>query len=283
MHNYKKSFFLSVAGLTTTLLASQAMADPISSPPCPVGYDGNVTCINTVSSDGQNLQDKLNSITTSSTGIDVYTDQINPSALWSIGSTGSSENALMFEIAGNAGLNTFGIYDPTNKDNKLQLFSGSASDAYSTTLKNIGGGSYKATQFDSSGDVLGQQSANFGTNNLFGYYLEGPGGTFYSDPSLNPNGNAQMVAYEGGHGVSLNLGAGSSKFLANEYILAWEDMAYGTGDNDFNDFAVMVESVDPSGPSVPEPHVLGLFGLGLLLMSITPKLNPRRKLSTIAA
>jgi hypothetical protein len=47
-------------------------------------------------------------------------------------------------------------------------------------------------------------------------------------------------------------------WLAGEYALAWEDLHNG-GDQDFTDFVVMVESVQP----IPEPATMLLFGAGL--------------------
>ena len=57
---------------------------------------------------------------------------------------------------------------------------------------------------------------------------------------------------------SNTVGMTNGKFTNGEYLQAWED-----GDDfDYNDFVVIVESVHP----VPEPAVLGMFGIGALLI-----------------
>lgn len=149
------------------------------------------------------------------------------------------------------------------------MFSGPASAGWSTTLQNLGSGNYTATYLNAGGVVQGQQSAHFGATNLFGYYLSGPGGTFYSDPTMNQdsgssyaNGTPHMVAYEGNNKTVLKTGNTSGTFLSNEWLLAWEDQPFMNSDLDYNDFVVLVESVHP----VPEPAVLGMFGLGVLLL-----------------
>jgi hypothetical protein len=49
----------------------------------------------------------------------------------------------------------------------------------------------------------------------------------------------------------------------SEYVLAFEDLHKSHADNDYNDFVVMVESVNPI---VPEPATLCLLGLGGLIL-----------------
>ena len=53
---------------------------------------------------------------------------------------------------------------------------------------------------------------------------------------------------------------GVSTWLSNEWILAWEDLAYGRSDKDFNDFVVMIESVH----QFPTPGSLALLSIGLI-------------------
>ncbi|HUH32275.1 MAG TPA: PEP-CTERM sorting domain-containing protein, partial [Rhodanobacter sp.] len=185
---------------------------------------------------------------------------------WAPGATGLSANKFLFEIAGNANINSFGIFDPTNSANHLQLFSGPATAGWSTTLfVDLAGTTYSSVQFDGSANPQGPTThATFGAANLFGYYLDTPNGFFYSVPGMNdassayPDGMPHMVAYQGGNGTYIN----GRQFLANEFLLAWEDQPFINSDLDYNDFVVMVESVHP----VPEPAALGMFGLGALLI-----------------
>jgi hypothetical protein len=244
------------------LAAASLFATPASATTCPTGYMGSPTCINTTGGDGPNssLQDELNGITTSGPNINVYTDQASPSSYWNIGASGGSVNKIMLELAGHANSNTFGIFDPTDTSNYLQLFAGSASTGWSTLLTQVGN-TFIATYFDGGGVYQGQDSITL-SGNTFGYYLGASSNspTYYSDPSMNapdgtyPGGTRRMAAYDGNGTTYLN----GAQFLPSEYLLAWEDGS----DFDYQDFVVLVESVHP----VPEPAVLGMFGLGLLLV-----------------
>lgn len=273
---------LSLAGIAAAaLFAGQAFATVCPNAPATgTPTQSGPICIAPVGQDGAGtgLQDQLNGITVSGPGIDVYNDQYQPSSWWSIGATGNSENKIVLEIAGNASVNTFGIFDPTNASNHLQLFGGGASAGWSTQLANLGGGNYMVTNYNAAGIYQGQTSATFGVTNLFGYYLDTPDGTFYSVPGMNPNSNAtypggvpHMVAYAGDGSTKLNIHGVAGKFLPNEFLLAWEDTLWANSDLDYNDFVVIVESVDP----IPEPAALGMFGFGVLLLGVIVGLRRR--------
>lgn len=268
---------LAVAGLfaaqafATTCPTAPATGDATQGSPVCIadhGLDGTGTgLVNILAT--YNATTNPNGIVKSGPTYNPYTQQSVPSSFWSIGATGASENKIVLELAGNANLNTFGIFDPTNPGNTLQLFSGPASAGWSVTLLNLGGGDYSASLFNASGVFQSTTTAHFGVDNLFGYYLGTPGGTFYSKASLNQdagssyaNGTPHMVAYQGNNKTTLKTGKTSGLFLSNEYLLAWEDTAFMNSDLDYNDFVVLVESVHP----VPEPAVLGMFGLGVLLL-----------------
>ena len=281
MKTYK---YIGLVGLAAaSLFATQAFAT--SCPTAPTtgnSTQGSPVCIAAQGQDatGTGLVNILGTYdaTTNQYGIvqsgptyDPYTQQQVPSSFWSIGATSSSENKIVMEIAGNAGSNTFGIFDPTDPSNSIQLFSGPASEGWSTSLTNLGSGDYKANYYDASANYQGTSgTVHFGTTNLFGYYLGTKNnGTFYSQVSLNQdsgstyaNGTPHMVAYAGNNLTTLKTGNTSGLFLPNEYLLAWEDQSFLKSDLDYNDFVVLVESVHP----VPEPAVLGMFGLGILLI-----------------
>lgn len=264
---------LGLVGLAVSaMFAGQAFATV-----CPTGTQGAPTCIATTGGDGPNtsLQDQLNNMTTSGPDINVYNDQYVPSSYWTIGATGGSENKILLELAGNAPTNTFGIFDPSNTSNYLQLFSGPASAGWSTLLSQSGN-TFTATYFDANNVVLGQNHITI-NGNLFGYYLGAASNspTFFSDASKNeiggttyPNGMPHMVAYAGDGQTYLN----GKPFLSGEYLLAWEDKTWGQSDLDYNDFVVLVESVK----AVPEPAALGMFGLGVLLLGGFTVLRRRR-------
>ena len=289
----KKCKSIGLLGLVAaSLFAAQAFAAPCpTAPVLGTQTEGGPVCIAPAGSDGPgtglaNILDTYNATTNpngivlSGPAIDPYTQQSVPSSFWSIGATGSSENKLVLEIAGNANSNTFGIFDPSNPSNQLQLFSGPAGAGWSTQLANMGGGNFIATYFDAGGIYQSQASAHFGVTNQFGYYLGTTGGTFYSYAKLNQDpgssyadGTPHMVAYAGNNQTTLTLGATNGLFLPSEYLLAWEDQTFLNSDLDYNDFVVLVESVHP----VPEPTVLGMFGLGALLIGLAVGMRRRRE------
>lgn len=252
--------YLGLVGLAAaSLFASQAFATP-----CAAGFDGGPTCIATTNGYGEHTLEQIlgaagtdGSIFSAGNGINPYTQQLNPASYWAVAGTGGSENTVMLTLTGNAAGLTFGIFDPTNIANTLTLFSG-ATAGYTTTLKTNGLGGFAATYY--SADPLaastGHASAAFGGGNLFGYFLKVGNTFYYSDSALNSDGTPRVVTYAGDG--SNKIEATNGVFTPGEYLQAWED----GGDFDYNDFVVVVESVHP----VPEPAVLGMFGIGALLI-----------------
>ena len=176
------------------------------------------------------------------------------SAAWETGALFASGTAIVIEIAGNAARNSFGLYDLNDTSRRLEVFSGGDNAGHDSLrfVISMAGGVYQIN-FDATTSIY--------LGDSFGFYLSGPGGDFFSDASRNPNGDHQMVAFQGDGVRQANFfGLGSRTWLTNEWILAWEDLAYGSSDKDFNDFVVLIESVAP----VPAPATLGLLGIGLI-------------------
>lgn len=215
---------------------------------------------------GNSLQNALNNITYGSSDqtvdadfMDVNDDQIGSDQIWALTSTSISANRLMFELAGYRNSNRFGIYDIYDATNRLEIFSGPASGGAPAVVLGFGNTFAVVSGTSATSIPTFTGAATFQTG-AFGYYLQGPGGIFYSQNSLNADGADQMVAFRGNDELYVNAsGYGSGLFSSGEYILAWEDLPASNGDNDFNDFVVMVESVTP----VPAPGALALFGLAL--------------------
>ncbi|MDA3914712.1 PEP-CTERM sorting domain-containing protein [Oleiagrimonas sp.] len=267
---YKHKYLGLLGLIAASLFATQAFAT--TCPTAPAGpklqTQGAPVCLAPYGSDGSGtgLHDVLgpstnpSSIFSSGPGVNPYTQQTQ-TPFWSVNASSGSISTILLQIAGNAGNDTFGIFDPNNANNKLALIT-NGSNGDQAALSTYAGGGY-AVNFGTK--------VYFSTTNYFGYYLATPTGTFYSLPSLNaaggmtyPNGMPHMVAYHGDGGNTLQPmnGFSGGTWSANEYILAWEDQPFAKSDLDYNDFLVMVESVHP----VPEPAVLGMFGLGLLLI-----------------
>lgn len=213
---------------------------------------------------GTSLQNQL---TAAGAIIDVQTQQHTPDERWTVGATGVGAARLLFELAGFANQNAFGIYDVTDIDTRLTIFSGPNNP-----------GSHGALQLADSGSNLFcagllwglPACATFGSDR-FGFFLATPDGTFFSETDRNADGFDHMVAFQGGAGRGV---VGGSAWLANEFILAWEDLR-GGGDQDYDDFGVIVESIT----AVPEPGTLALFGFGLLALAGTK----RRQVRTLRA
>lgn len=230
----------------------------------PYGLDGSNTGLATVLGPGGTAH----SIFSSGPGVDPYTNQVQKS-YWSVGGSSGSVSTILLQIAGYAGKDVFGIFDPHETSNKLALISNGSNGKQAVLSVHTNAG--YAVNFGTK--------SFFSTTNEFGFYLTTPSGTYYSMPSLNeaggrtyPGGTPHMVAYQGnGSRIKAMNGLAGGIWGSNEYILAWEDLPFTHSDLDYNDFVVMVESVHP----IPEPQVLGMFGLGALMIGLFAGLRRR--------
>lgn len=172
-----------------------------------------------------------------------------------------SDIILAFELAGNAGSNEFGFYlerpDETVAS-MLKVFDGSATGApgfpsTATMTWDFGTGIATSSTFGASDFSQVLKNALAGWN--IGVYLSGPGGTFYSNDSLNGGRQVEMFDISG---------IGS---LLGDVAFAWEDLPIATSDRDYNDMLVLASDLRVRHAQVPAPGgaVVFLAGLGAIL------------------
>lgn len=179
----------------------------------------------------------------------VNTNQLAESGQFRIEASGASSSSMVIEVAGNAGTNTFGIYDLNNPTIFLEIFNGPSAAGGAPIQLSV----TDTFQFTANGLTKQFSSANFG------YYLGSAGGpTFFSEASKN-GGDDHMVAFQGDGDIIKIANKPKGVWGSSSLILAWEDLPLASSDRDYQDMVVYVESIN----AVPEPGSLALLGLGL--------------------
>ena len=233
----------------------------------------SATYVNLSGPETPNLQTVINNLYQSATcptcsaltnAPDVNLNQAAELGTFAIEASGGSISTMIIEVAGNAGSNTFGIYDLSNPNAFLQLFAGSDTNGGQVTLSVSDTFKFTSSKtiFDANGDPVSSvfASKQFASSS-FGYYLATASGSkFYSQATLNAGGADQMVAFQGDGDKIKVPTKPAAVWGSSSYILAWEDQALAGSDQDYQDMVVYVESITP----VPEPGSLALLALGLV-------------------
>ncbi|HBE21265.1 MAG TPA: hypothetical protein DEG17_17905 [Cyanobacteria bacterium UBA11149] len=252
------SLFVAIAATAATVLGSV------------IGFTGeafagNVRPVQPLgpSDDGVELQDIFDDLYRSGVGVDAIDDQIS-AALFENTAVGGSVSSFVAEIAGFAGKNKIGLY---NKNlTKALLYDGVNDDGDTAFVTFLEGGDLsiitKGFAPKNKPPLVDKLYEKFG--NCFGFYIETPeGNTFYSEDWRNPNGDAQVLIYQGENDTVLQLpNRAKGLFTDNEFLIAFEDKVYANSDKDFNDAVISFESILPK-KDVPEPGaVVGLLAIG---------------------
>lgn len=184
---------------------------------------------------GASLQGYLNGVGES---INVGTDQVD-AQMWTTGASGNSTFTLMIEVSGNAGANSIGVYNTNGGPvpPQFQIFPPGTVPGWHA-LAHFSGGNLMVSLFDQNAAFMGQTFYPGVNGNSFGFYISGPGGTFYSEDSRN-GGAAQVLTYMG---TGLNFG---------EWWECFEDNPHAGGDQDFDDAVLLMESVVPTDIAGP--------------------------------
>lgn len=180
------------------------------------------------------LQTTINNIYVSGTPPNVGTDYVSGDSLWAVGGSGGAINTIVLQLTSPAQQGaSFGVYDPVT-GNSVQIFS---------AVANVGAQASLGIQADGSVFInFVDTGVNFAANRFAFYYAYG-NSTFYSIDSLNSDGLDHMATYQGDGVDQIQiLPHAAGTWSQNEYILAWENASIP---GDYNDFAVLVESITP--------------------------------------
>ena len=182
---------------------------------------------------GGTLQGYLNS---KGESINVLTDQ-QDAQVWSQSASGNGALTLMVELSGNAGVNSFGLYNSLNPTPPLyQVFPGVASTGWFAIMSFRTAPTRVVVNLFDATATLQATNTYLGIDaNSFGFYEENinTGQVLYSQDGRNPGLAAQMLAYQG---TGINAG---------EWWLCFEDTPLAGSDQDFDDAVMVLESVNP--------------------------------------
>lgn len=257
-----KNFFASTATLAVALGTVAIAPQSASANPFGTSDDNNhPLCDNRPNCSLQTLLDEI----VTSGDIDTLGDQ-SAVELFMPNASSSFTSNLMFEVAGNADFNEFGIYKKGTPGTKITLFDGAASPSTDAPFPNSATVLFAGNGAAKYGDDV---YTDFG--NKFGFFLKTKSNDyFYTEDALNPNGNKQSVVYQGDGSVDLTIpfGAGPANFDTNDWIIGFEDLSLDSirSDSDYNDFVILVSDLEAA--STPEPATLAGLGLVAAAMAI---------------
>ena len=176
------------------------------------------------------LQGYLNS---KGESINTLTDQVDAQTFITSVS-GNAEFTLMIELAGNAPFNSIGVYNASAPPFPplFQVFPGVAQAGWFASA-HFGAGNLVVTLFDQNSIIQGQTFYPGVDPTNFGFYIQGPAGTHFSQDFRN-GGQAHVLSY-----------AGTGR-NAGDWWECFEDSPWADGAVDFDDAILMLQSVAPT-------------------------------------
>lgn len=241
------------------VLTSSAIADPINVRPiAPLGDNDLKNLL-------QNMPgDSPPGIYVSGPLLDPILDQ-STQAVFSGTASGGSIATLIVELTSSSATNRFGLYDFSDPSKKVEIFTGVNGPGSQTVISFFADGTV-AVFFVDSGVT--------GFSGSFGFYIDvfeasvGAGGdgnpatfdyTVYTEDSLNPDGFAQALIYQGNTTTIIQSpGFAPGPLSTQHWLIAFEDglvggPSGGLADEDYSDFVALVESLVPSEPDARCP------------------------------
>ncbi len=165
--------------------------------------------------------------------INVTTDQLD-GQVWASSVSGHAAFTLMIELTASAPNNAIGVYNVSAPVPVLfQVFPALAGAGW-YAVASFGGGGLVVSLFDNNNVFMGQSSYANVDDTAFGFYIQGPGGLFFSDDARN-----------GGTPQALTL-AGTGRNFGDMWQ-CFEDQPYGAAVSDFDDAVMLLQSVVPVG------------------------------------
>lgn len=184
---------------------------------------------------GGTLQGYLNGV---GEAINVMTDQQDIQR-WQATVSNNSTFTIQVEFTGNAGTNTYGLYNASLAAPPLyQMFPGAATNGWFAVASfRTAPTRVILSLFDASAAFVGSNTYLGADRNDFGFYLQqNPSGqVLYTQDARNPGGVAQALTFAG---TGINSGS---------WWLCFEDTTPAQGsDRDFDDAVLFCESVNPT-------------------------------------
>jgi hypothetical protein len=167
--------------------------------------------------------------------INTLTDQLD-AQVWSTSLSGNSTFTIMVEMTASANANGIGIYNTNVPVPVLfQVFPGAATVGWHA-LAHFDGGNLLVSLFDNFGAFQGQTFYGGVDPDFFGFYIQGPGGLFFSQDWRN-GGSAQILTYAG---TGRNAGT---------WWECFEDLPYNAATSRYVSAVLSLESVSPVAAS----------------------------------